>query len=470
MEPFTYVSSGLEAWEAGDHERAERLLREGVDAYRGAEPEGVDFALGRLGAYLLDQERVDDAAQVLDEAITRGTDIPAIWRDYLDIMALRRDLDGLFDIAMRWNTSPHGPEQPWDGLLAHARRADRASDSEFAIAVADRVAASAAQAGDQRAAWLAIGVLGHILERAGQLPKALDLWTVAFAEGSGDPTTANRLSMHRERARDYTGAIAIIEAALDRHLPANTEEQLHGDALHTRGSLDRANTEEQLHGDAYSRPCPYYIASDGERALVSSMGDVYCISPTGITMWHFELPHDASSVGDKESLLATGEDDEEAALTFEFSITIVGREPAVSRLIAGSDGILVGSSDGRLLILSPAGELRDVHVVGESWIHPIVDSKGMPVGGYSDEALFRWERGRFHRIADVGGVPDGVGVWSDGLYAWDRKQLDLLSWTGEMVWSVEFSKNISSAVVDDGRLICAAGVLAGFAPAGAAAD
>ena len=88
MEPFTYVSSGLEAWEAGDHERAERLLREGVDAYRGAEPEGVDFALGRLGAYLLDQERVDDAAQVLDEAITRGTDIPAIWRDYLDIMAL----------------------------------------------------------------------------------------------------------------------------------------------------------------------------------------------------------------------------------------------------------------------------------------------------------------------------------------------------------------------------------------------
>ena len=28
VEPFSYVSNGLEAWEAGDHERAERLLKQ----------------------------------------------------------------------------------------------------------------------------------------------------------------------------------------------------------------------------------------------------------------------------------------------------------------------------------------------------------------------------------------------------------------------------------------------------------
>ena len=156
MEPFEYVSSGLEAWEAGDQERAERLLRQGVDAYRRAEPDGVDFALGRLGAYLLDQARVDEATEVLDEAIARGTDLPAIWRDSLDIRARRQDLDGLFDIAARWQASAHGPEQPWAGLIAHARGADREGDSEFAIAVADRVAAGAARAGDQQAAWSAI--------------------------------------------------------------------------------------------------------------------------------------------------------------------------------------------------------------------------------------------------------------------------------------------------------------------------
>ena len=86
VEPFSYVSNGLEAWEAGDHERAERLLKQGVQAYRLDEPDSVDFALGCLGAFLLDRARVDEAAAVLEEAITWGTDIPAIWADYLDFV------------------------------------------------------------------------------------------------------------------------------------------------------------------------------------------------------------------------------------------------------------------------------------------------------------------------------------------------------------------------------------------------
>ena len=79
MEPFEYVSRGLDAWGAEDLARAERLLNQGVDAYRRAEPGGVDYALGRLGAFLLDRERIDEAAEVLDEAIALSTDIPVIW-------------------------------------------------------------------------------------------------------------------------------------------------------------------------------------------------------------------------------------------------------------------------------------------------------------------------------------------------------------------------------------------------------
>ena len=621
MEPFEYVSSGLEAWEAGDQERAERLLRQGVDAYRRAEPDGVDFALGRLGAYLLDQARVDEATEVLDEAITRGTDLPAIWRDSLDIRARRQDLDGLFDIATRWQASAHGPEQPWAGLIAHARGADRAGDSEFAIAVADRVAAGAARAGDQQAAWSAIGVLGHIHERAGHLDRALDLWTVAFAEGSDDPTTLNRLSMHRERARDYAGAIAVIEIALERHLPANTAEQLRkrlercraraegrgrrdvtaysvrtGEgafepvfqsrvsppirSAHVQGAMARcfgvskrvgtivdvsladgsevgrhtdlpafgdllfspkgygigavqtgrvgsaettltflspdsiavatgrvpdavseiaaigdlwcvgcrdghlyafAQTGEPLwrwetpgsrdhDGDAYSRPCPYYVAADGERAVVSSMGDIYCIGATGTTLWHFQLPHE-EMVQDGELLdLSTGDADEDDGLGFEFSITFDGMSPMVSSLVAGADAILVGSSDGRLFVLSPAGELRGVHQVGESWVHPVVDAQGASVAAYSSETLFRWGSGRFRHVTEAAGAPEGVGAWSGGLYVWSRKQLDVLSWTGQVIWGVEFSKNISSAVMHERRLVCAAGVPVTFALAGEPID
>ena len=57
-----------------------------VQAYRLDEPDSVDFALGCLGAFLLDRARVDEAAAVLEEAITWGTDIPAIWADYLDFV------------------------------------------------------------------------------------------------------------------------------------------------------------------------------------------------------------------------------------------------------------------------------------------------------------------------------------------------------------------------------------------------
>ena len=632
IEPFNYVARGLEAWAAGNHERAERLLRQGVHAYRSAEPDGVDFALGRLGAYLLDQGRVDEAAGVLDEAIKQGTDIPAIWVDYLDIMTRRRDVDGLFDIAMRWHYSTRGAEWPWDVLLTRARSADRAGGSEFAEAVADRVAAGAREAGDRQASWAAIGVLGHILERNSQLDRALDLWTVAFKEGSDDPTTANRLSMHRERVRDYTGAIAIVEEALDRHLPANIEEQLRKrlercraraegrqrrdvppysvrvgedtlmplfysrvspairtmqvqrsiarcfgvgkgvgtivDISLTDGSEVSRHTDlpafgairfspdgyglgtvqngrvgsgvttltflapdltevatsqvpdaisefasatglwyvgcrdghlyafgetgellwrwqtpgsRNHDGDAYSRPCPYYVASDGERAVISSMGEIYCVSSGGATMWHFQLPNDdawpettsiplldAMAADRARAAFSTGVADQEDAPALEISITILGMEPIVSNLTATSESVFVGSSDGRLLILSTTGQLRGVHALAGSWARPVMDADGTPVAAYSRDAIFRWERDRFIHIVDVGEAPNGVGVWPDGLYVWNRKRLDVLRWTGQVVWSVEFSKNISSAVVQDGRLLCAAGALTAFALAGVA--
>ena len=91
--PFDYVSEGSQAWEAKDFHRAERLLRQGVEAYRRSEPADVHFALGRLGAFLLQRERTDEAAEVLEEAIRIGTDIPAIWFDYMEVMARRGDVD-----------------------------------------------------------------------------------------------------------------------------------------------------------------------------------------------------------------------------------------------------------------------------------------------------------------------------------------------------------------------------------------
>ena len=165
---------------------------------------------------------------------------------------------------------------------------------------------------------------------------------------------------------------------------------------------------------------------------------------------------------------STGDADEEDALTLGLSITILGIEPTVVHFTATSESVFVGSSDGRLLILSTTGQLQDVHALAESSVRPVMGANSAPVAAYSDDALFLWEHDRFRHIADVGHAPDGVGVWPDLLYAWDRERLDALSRTGQVVWSVEFSKNISSAVVQEGRLVCAAGVLTTFARAGTA--
>ncbi len=624
LRPFNYVSSGLEEWSAGNYDRAERLLSQAVEAYRRNEPDGVDFALGRLGAYLVDRGRIDEAVVALDEAVTRGTVIPAILVDYLGITARRRDVDALFDIASRWHhNSPHTP-RPWDALLACARKADREGDSEFAGQVAERVASMSREVGDRPISWAATGVLGHILERSGQLDNAIYLWTAAFNEGSDDSITLNRLSMHRERARDYTGAIAIIKEALVRDLPPNTKEQLRkrlercesrtegrsqrdvpsytvrvgGDAVlpvfHSRvtppirltqvqGSSVRCfgvnrgigaivdvsltdgkeisrysdlpafrsirfspdgyglgtvqtgrvgsgetmltflspdlkhlattrvsdaisdfaaasdlwyvgcrdgrlyaflNTGELLWDwetpgsrdhdrDVYSRPCPYHVASDGQQAVISTMGDIYCISSGGATNWHFQLPNDTSAVISSpvtESALASdtkvessaGDIEEEDAPLFNLPVSILGMEPTVSHLCATRESVFVGSSDGRVLILSTTGQPLGAHDLAGDSTRVVNDTDGNLVAACTGDRIFRWEQDHFRHIAKVGNPPNGIGTWAGGPYIWDQKRVDVLTWTGELVYSVEFSKNVSNAMVHDGRLVCAAGVLATF--------
>lgn len=223
--PFETIGEAQAAWEAGDASLAERLFEQGIGAYGRSEPSGLDFALGRYGAFLLDQDRKDDALRVLGQAMEHKTDIPAIWSDYMRILSDRRDIDGfkrgieLISAAAKHRVEP-------EFLLAFARRADREGASAFAEAVAQLVVERAVSGGDREGRWAAIGDLGRILERAGRLNEAMSLWQAAFDEGSRDPDTAGRLSMQFERTKDYAAAMAVLRQALDRGLPASVEESL----------------------------------------------------------------------------------------------------------------------------------------------------------------------------------------------------------------------------------------------------
>ena len=223
--PSDIIAQALQAWQADNASLAEKLFEQGIDAYRRHQPDGMAFALGRYGAFLVAQGRKDDAARVLEQAIERKTDIPTIWSDYLQIVADRRDVDSFKRNFERMIASMKYRVEP-AFLLAHARRADREGAAHFAEEVARWAVERATGEGDKEGRWEAIGDLGRILERSNRLDEAVRVWRDAFNEGSRDPETASRLSMHLERAKDYAGSVAVIREALSRGLPANVEESL----------------------------------------------------------------------------------------------------------------------------------------------------------------------------------------------------------------------------------------------------
>ena len=223
--PFDIVAEAEQAWQAAETGRAEELFKEGLAAYGHKEPDGLDFALGRYGAFLLAQDRRDEAERVLEQAIEEKTDLPAIWSDYLRIVADRCDIDS-FKRGIERMAASVRCRIASEFVLAHARRADREGATAFAEEVARWVIERSAREGDKEGRWKAIGHLGRILEGAGHLDQALKLWRDAFDEGSSDPDTASRLSMHLERAKDYAGAMLVIREALVRRLSAHVEESL----------------------------------------------------------------------------------------------------------------------------------------------------------------------------------------------------------------------------------------------------
>lgn len=267
--PYDPVASAELSAETGNPVEAESLFERAVEAYQMIEPDGLDFALGRYGDFLQQQGRTTEAQHVLGRAIDLGTDIPAVWNcamrvaqdlgdfdeatslfesalkrgldtafwPFLDMLAAKRDLPQLFDASTRAFQIAEYRDDRTSVLLAYADAASRSDDHDYGEAIARRVIMEADEENDTAKRWMAVGILGHALERAGNADEAARLWTGAFEKGSNDPVTANPLSMYLERRRkDYRGAAEVAAEALKRDLPANIEEQI-------RKRLDRCESK-----------------------------------------------------------------------------------------------------------------------------------------------------------------------------------------------------------------------------------
>lgn len=224
--PYEVLAEALEAWHQAQASKAEDLFRRGIDAYKRYEPEGLDFAIGRYGAFLLSQGRLTEAEGVLRQAIQERTDIPAVWGDYMRIQFKLRDLEALVSSARNMAQCVSGVDDASESLLRYARKAQREADIDFAEALARRVAGDNTLATLRESRWAAIGDLAEIIQSRGRKDEAFHLWDSAFADGSSDPGTADRLSLHLEREKRHEKAADVIHQALERGLPANVEERL----------------------------------------------------------------------------------------------------------------------------------------------------------------------------------------------------------------------------------------------------
>ena len=189
---FATVIDAEEAAAAGDSGETERLFREGIHLYREA-GEGVDYALGRYGAFLLKEGRLDDAVAALGEAMEMGTDLGAIWSDYIAIQAQRHDMSGMFDTFDRLPPSVSEYTTITDWILPYVGRAVRAGDLEYGELLCRTVRDEPHSRNEVSGAFKAIGQHGQILEKMDRLDDAIDEWQSAFEAGSDDPTTVDRL-------------------------------------------------------------------------------------------------------------------------------------------------------------------------------------------------------------------------------------------------------------------------------------
>ena len=332
------VNSGLRAWEQGDLETAEQQLRAGLDAYRGVDEVSVNYALGRLGAFLVEQDRLDEAAQVLEEALQNGTTISAVFGSYRilirrrkergewnvkrsegaeaalragfraaerrgpphqavafgalaqflleedrpedaehEIQAalaivpddvnllrslwralhLKRDASGVVEVMLHEFKVRNQPSGGWPVLCWLADLTAREGEPEFAEELARQAVERARSDENAEAHWLAVGILGRVIERADRTSEAIEVWQSAFERGSRDPLTVNRLSMHLERQRKLVEAVTVVEQAIEQPLPSDVEDQLRKRLERCRARLEKRSR----------RDIPAFSVRTGEREM-----------------------------------------------------------------------------------------------------------------------------------------------------------------------------------------------------------
>lgn len=222
---FDLYQQAQDAAARGRHAEADSCYRGAIEeGRRGRGDDG--FFLGMYGSYLIKCDRKQEAMVVLEAALAIPTDLSHPWSNYLLLQAEGHDIEGMLETVRRLPSQLISANSTYSWFQPSIARATRSEDFEFALELCRTAQSEARRIKDEVSEWAATGEAGHTLERMGQVESAVAEWTAAFDAGSSDPQTANRLSMILDRLGRLADARVVIVNALERGLPAGTEETL----------------------------------------------------------------------------------------------------------------------------------------------------------------------------------------------------------------------------------------------------
>lgn len=236
--PYDYVDEAIRLAEDGRVDRAEAAYKRGVEEYERHEPEGLSFALGRLGAFYIEQGRRDEALTILKRAATAWDPPPAVYSDLCDLLIEIPDQDELFRTLDAWRETEqervkrwadaHDQEQlarqvegpAWHALGVASRLAGK-GDLAKVLPFVDRLLPWLKGQGMEEAYWQARGLIGSANEEAGDVEAALKHYSQAIDEGSTDRRTFTRLLINLEKRKDYRQAVSVCDRAMALNPDAN---------------------------------------------------------------------------------------------------------------------------------------------------------------------------------------------------------------------------------------------------------
>lgn len=213
MDAYSAVLAAEEAESSGKLDEAEQLLLRAVRVSRDEDIWDRVNSRASYTAFLVRHGRVNTATPLIADLLQDAGDHLDTACKPLSVLLFRADEKETVSALKK--IRPERFINCWSLLRASE---DCAKAARFLVAatLAKIARDDAISRDDTNDRWRSDGQLGRVYEREGRIEEAVELWWSAFHEGSANRVTADRLSLHLERTKQYDSCALVIRQALRR--------------------------------------------------------------------------------------------------------------------------------------------------------------------------------------------------------------------------------------------------------------